>query len=971
MSYSKSYTVIIGGGLSGIALALAVKRAGGNPLVVEKRAYLGYEMVGRYQMYVEKNAETDEETSAWQTEFSLQPVQIENEYCFYQGETKAQLLRRLREESIPYLFFCSLAGVFTDEYNQLSAVLLANSYGLYQVKASHLVDCSGEDTVRHILSIEKSPSRLLHSAYTIEVENIKTKETRLSGTANWNGSVNYHHSKRADTSLLSIALMKNEMSAGDRFSRSKEENRVKSVAADVIGQLRKIPGNEQVEVKNIGFEAAVEYEEEWVPQLAVIDNIYQNPYVLHFNFSERDLINLMNEAASLAAKIHKREGATSSQLYLYGEALEQKQLCRLEDEAIVWMDVEMWPLQLMETELPLYLTDATIVGLGASGMAALEAIRQDSQYIGVELQSLLGGTRTAGHVPNYYYGYRGGHTEKLNRRLKDFEKQVLNLHKTDPNQLDRNSLALMFHSEAYENNDKMLLQAVVCGAYCKEERLHTILVNDSWGLCYIKATNTIDTSGNGDVAALAGCRFEYGDPQDGVPQTFSQWGIDEKNVPLFHEQRFSGDYDAVDVTSFTDMMRASTVAQLNNSTYYSSNPVSYREGRRIVGEEYLTLAEAISGKQPHQFFAVAESTIDNYGRTSTELARMGLACCEKIYKIALPFGCFRPLGIAGLFVGGKAISAERDVVGTVRMNADVQNAGYALGIAVRKSNLKEKDPDYEKVCGQLQEEGLIPKEFLQQQRLGAEEAVTQLDEKDPYRLLEVLLQQEEEVVPYLRNAFATAEVETKKMTYAKCLAWFGDASGSELLKKRMEYLIKYEVIDENSDISTRCDAVKHGVQGDINDYWELNQLILVSEKIGDADFDELLIRAATVATAGGQPHVSKITYYASRRDMIEVPFYERIFNLAYVFSKRPIPQAKKALEHILEQENIGGNFYTYDPEELPLFFSSYLELTVAIAAALCGSTNAQKKVQAYTGDCRSVLAKFARRYQDIISDVTV
>lgn len=51
----------------------------------------------------------------------------------------------------------------------------------------------------------------------------------------------------------------------------------------------------------------------------------------------------------------------------------------------------------------------------------------------------------------------------------------------------------------------------------------------------------------------------------------------------------------------------------------------------------------------------------------------------------VPFRCLLPQGIEGLLVTGLGISAHRDAIPVVRMQADVQNHGYAAGLAAAMS----------------------------------------------------------------------------------------------------------------------------------------------------------------------------------------------------------------------------------------------------------------------------------------------
>lgn len=192
--------------------------------------------------------------------------------------------------------------------------------------------------------------------------------------------------------------------------------------------------------------------------------------------------------------------------------------------------------------------------------------------------------------------------------------------------------------------------------------------------------------------------YSTGSKDEGISQTYSQWGMEERAHENFHQRKGAGDYDMVDTTEYKDMLRASMIGQMRNCDYYSSNPVSYREGRRIIGREYLDVKRAIRNQGISEPMTVAMSIIDNHGKTVVDFSRMGFATGIVKHKFVIPMGCFIPKDIDGLLVGGKAISVDRDTISVVRMVADIQNAGYALGyLAGRMAKNDGKAVAYEEI----------------------------------------------------------------------------------------------------------------------------------------------------------------------------------------------------------------------------------------------------------------------------------
>ncbi len=155
--------------------------------------------------------------------------------------------------------------------------------------------------------------------------------------------------------------------------------------------------------------------------------------------------------------------------------------------------------------------------------------------------------------------------------------------------------------------------------------------------------------------------------------------------------------------------------------------------------------------------------------------------------------------------------------------------------------------------------------------------------------------------------------------------------------------------------------VRHGVANeDINDYWDLNQLIVLFERLKDQSRITELCDLIKRSNAGGAPYRSKYVYYASRADMVCVPYFERLYILAHYFIHLPSKKAATDLYELLSKENIGGGLYCHSLEEPHLYFSSYLELTIARAAYRCGESKAREIIREYSLDIRKTLSSCAQ-----------
>lgn len=958
---------ILGGGLAGCTAALMAKEAGFEPVIIERRSYLGFEINGRYQIFTEaENWDIYEQNGR----LNLKGEKVKNEICFFQGETKAGLMKQIYEADIPCLLFTHAAGLICDERGAAAGLILANSYGEYLLPADAVLDCTGDGVLKNMVAGYRESSihgsgNTVRASFAFELECAAWKEEllELEGDSLWDGKVQLHPSKRgADTRIAVFEVkipMKEDMNPA--YTRSYIEHTVKAEMVSVISRIRDHVQDSFVYLINMAAEAATEPEADG--SFCNFTGLYENPCPISFPFTPDSLLRMETawkdrmEEICLEKDFQKNPGSV---IYMNGRK-------HTIEEALTMgagQGLEIGPMKLPPVRLNPELfeklsTGTAVAGLGAAGMAALYGLGADASFAGVESQYILGGTRTAGHVINYYYGRQGGFTKKLNAEFLNFDRSILKTPEHDREKFGYVDLALMHHYRAAKKKQPLLLGTVVCDVIKEENKVTGLVFVNETGIFSLSAAVCIDTTGNGDAAVLAGADYVFGADEDGICQTYSQWGVEERVHENFHHRSTVGDYDMADTTKYEDLLRASMVAQMKNSSYYSSNPVSYREGRRIVGRDYIDIKSAVRNDPVKEPIAVAVSTIDNHGKTTADFARMGFCAVAREYKVTLPLGCFIPKGLEGILVGGKAVSVDKDTLAVIRMNADVQNAGYALGYIARlMAENGGKAVQYSEIEEFLQREDLIPDEYTKRKFPDAQEAAAVLTEKEPYSLLNVILQKKEEVLPFLLDAYAACD---RRLLIAKALAWFGDASGRDLIIERLLWLKDHENTDPSCDIAERSDTVRHGMGEELNDYWEMNQLIEVAGRIRNPKITKLLCSLMESCETGGPPYESRFPYFKARREETCIPYYERIFNLVHVFYSSPDREAVKALESLLEKEFIGGGHYAEKITDEPFMMASYLEVTIAAAAFRCGSARGRAILEKYAEDVRSVYAKMARK----------
>ena len=137
---------------------------------------------------------------------------------------------------------------------------------------------------------------------------------------------------------------------------------------------------------------------------------------------------------------------------------------------------------------------------------------------------------------------------------------------------------------------------------------------------------------------------------------------------------------------------------------------------------------------------------------------------RKTMPCHVPYRCLLPKGIEGVLVTGLAVSAHRDVMPVIRMQPDIQNQGYAAGVAAAtaaRSGKTLREIDIRELQKHLVEKGNLPAEVLTETDSFPlpKETVAQAVRTVPndFNGIEVIFTQPEQAVPLLREAYAAAD----------------------------------------------------------------------------------------------------------------------------------------------------------------------------------------------------------------------
>lgn len=154
--------------------------------------------------------------------------------------------------------------------------------------------------------------------------------------------------------------------------------------------------------------------------------------------------------------------------------------------------------------------DVIVCGAGPAGIAAaITAARAGARVRVFEWRGCLGGVWTAGLLGYLLDFNKPGFNQELLKRLD--ERDMRRGTSLSNVCYEPEGMKLLLEEMFVEAGVKFQLHTRVAAAYREGRRLTTIVTESKSGRQAWRAPVFIDTTGDGDLGALAGCSFEYGE----------------------------------------------------------------------------------------------------------------------------------------------------------------------------------------------------------------------------------------------------------------------------------------------------------------------------------------------------------------------------------------------------------------------------------------------------------------------------
>ena len=430
--------------------------------------------------------------------------------------------------------------------------------------------------------------------------------------------------------------------------------------------------------------------------------------------------------------------------------------------------------------------DVVVGGGGTAGApAGIAAGRQGVSTLVCEYVPMLGGVSTAGRIPGYWYGFRGGFTKEIGSGVAQMGDNPEFL--PDDGKWNIYWKSQWYLQELSKNNTDIWFNSTVVAAATENNTLTGIVIATPYGWGLVSAKSVIDATGNADIAAAAGAKT--------VNISREHLAIQGTGLsPVIAGQlSTNSDYTFVDDCDILDVTRGFTVAR---EKYRHSNDicqiVNSRQRQQIIGEITLNPIDFITDRNFKDTIAIGYSNFDSHGFTIHPIFMLRPLSHSEPITAKIPYRALLPAGLDGILVTGLGISCHRDALPVVRMQADVQNQGYAAGYASAlavKTKTSAATVDIKTIQKHLLAIGILNESFIVDKDTAAltETTIANIisQKTDSLNAIAIMFEYPDISKPILRKLFIETEETDKKLFYAQILGYLSDSSVGKYLVKEV------------------------------------------------------------------------------------------------------------------------------------------------------------------------------------------
>jgi len=428
-------------------------------------------------------------------------------------------------------------------------------------------------------------------------------------------------------------------------------------------------------------------------------------------------------------------------------------------------------------ELPvLAVADVVVVGMGTAGApAAIAALEKGCSVVGIEYLHTMGGVTTDGRIGKYYKGYSRGFTKQ---RLDTGVASTGWVYAQAKAEWMRRTVVSKGLAQVFFGSQ---VEGVVCDGADAEGRAKVtgvVMVMPDGTRGVVRAKVVIDATGNAEIAHMAGCETLFLDGREFAMQGSGTAYHVLGNSYFNTDFGFLNTDDAGDLSNFAWRARAGA-----KSTRYNVGDPSTgaRERRRIVGDVVVNERDILRARRWRDTIMHGTSDYDMHGFSVSDVLMYRERPHGKSFSADLPYRALLPSRLAGVLATGLGISATRDAMPIIRMQRDVQNQGYAAGLAAAMAvgtgdvrTIDVRALQQELVAAGCLDARVLSEDDAQVTDDELAQAVASLTTAD-FAGLEKILERPDAARPLLAAAYAGAADDARRIALAVARALVGDA----------------------------------------------------------------------------------------------------------------------------------------------------------------------------------------------------
>jgi len=959
--------VVAGGSLAGVEAACAAADQGATVVLVESRPYLGYDLCATQKLWLDANEtpETPLTRQLFNDKQGVTPLKV-----------KRALDNALLEHNVQFLTGTFPAELLMTEDGVPGGITIVSRSGRQAIGAKIIIDATADAMLARQSGAEFKPFKPgpKQCRFTVVGGELRRDANRTTGRQVPGVHFDSSYKDKQGVVTNRYPVFEYTLSVqqeSDTFrARSKALNHARSLVyhpgmVDQSEHLLYFPDNTIITAVSTG-----PYHLSNCPLGLLRPRGIENLYVLSSYGGVRSqlLRQQLEQSPCNLAQVGRRIGVEAAQRStkltppagLNYSAASTAERDVVVAEAPPSFRFRHCPRVVMgDHDLPvLGRWNVVVVGGGTSGApAALGAARSGAKTLVIEYLDELGGVGTAGLISKYWYGRRTGFTAEIDKHLGVENGDWNPIHKAE-----------WLRAQLMDLGVEVWFGSFGCGAVMKGEKVAGVVVATPLGRGVVLADVVIDGTGNADIAAAAGAGTHY---------SISAWGDLSVQVAGYPGRRLGQHHNNTAYAMVSDcdvfdrwhlLLSTRKKGAMWGTPYDMGQLIDTRDRRRIIGDYVLTTEDILAGRT---FPDTISHHRSNFDAGALPDAEMFLVKDMKgpVYTCDMPFRCLTPKGLEGLLVVGLGASTHRDAMTLTRMQPDLQNQGYAAGMAAamaaEKSQGLVREMDLNELQSALVENGCLEKRVLTDRDSfpmsedALRKAVQTLhsltidvhqkrEYDDTLPALAVVMGNPEQSIPLLKAAYRKADKPETKINFARILAVLGDATGKETLLK---------AVNDAKDWGKGWDFSSQREHA--NSFGEVDRLVIALGFLRTPEVHPPLIRKLEGLTAGSPLSHYKAICLALRLNKDK----SLVQPLARLLSKEGVRGHVQTLDYYAA---IGAGEQQQDRHHVnaqggDLLNGKFKEVLVAALLFECGDHSGQAReiLEAYATDVNGHFAAYA------------